>query len=471
MDDNISVAGLWSLFADVSDDHFWLMSDPLTYAQANKAHASYFSLSEKKFNCANVYDLFEATNCDLARIDYEAPFQGKTIVFERWYPNHHGMLRLLEITLKPIKDTDKKKVAYVAGFARDITDLKQKQNEMEYYSFHDFLTNLYNRRYFEQRIEELDQPQNYPLTVFMMDVNGLKLINDTYGHQTGDMALKRIASILTLIFKDHDIVARIGGDEFAVLLLRREEKEVASLKQQLLTMIEDAKIVNINLSLAVGYEQKRHSDIAIQEIMRHAENSMYRHKLTNGQKARNDGVRAILKTLFERDRYERRHSAKVAEYSYLLGKAMGLHEDELVRLRLAGTYFDIGKVSIAQVLLNKKGKLNDDECHVIKTHVENGYQILKAADHFSDIAIHALYHHERYDGKGYPNGLKGSEIPLCSRIISIADTYHALRSKRPYRDSVYSKENAASIIASDANKLFDPELVKQFIETVLPNID
>jgi diguanylate cyclase (GGDEF)-like protein len=342
---------------------------------------------------------------------------------------------------------------------------------MEYYSFHDFLTNLYNRRYFEQRIEELDQPQNYPLTVFMMDVNGLKLINDTYGHQTGDMALKRIASILTLIFKDHDIVARIGGDEFAVLLLRREEKEVASLKQQLLTMIEDAKIVNINLSLAVGYGQKRHSDIAIQEIMRHAENSMYRHKLTNGQKARNDGVRAILKTLFERDRYERRHSAKVAEYSYLLGKAMGLHEDELVRLRLAGTYFDIGKVSIAQVLLNKKGKLNDDECHVIKTHVENGYQILKAADHFSDIAIHALYHHERYDGKGCPNGLKGSEIPLCSRIISIADTYHALRSKRPYRDGVYPKENAASIIADGANKRFDPELVKQFIETVLPNID
>lgn len=466
-----STAELWSIFAHHSDDQFWLIKPDLSYAKANLSHASFYGLDVEDIENSFVDQLKTITNCELAQIDYQSVFKGVGATFEHWYLNAHGMLRLLEISLKPLFNDIHQTVIYAMGSARDITDLRQKQNEMEYYSFHDFLTNLYNRRYFEQRIEELDCTHNYPLTVFMMDVNGLKLINDTYGHQAGDMALKRIASILTLTFKEHDIVARIGGDEFAVLLINRDENEVASLKKTLLAQIEDSKILNINLSLAVGYSQKRYPDIAFQEVMRHAENSMYRHKLTNGQKARNDGIRAILKTLFTRDSYERRHSASTSEYAYLIGASLGLHVDELARLRVAGKYFDIGKVSIAPSLLFKKGRLSEDECHVIQAHVENGYQILKAADHYSDIAIHALNHHECYDGSGYPCGLKGNDIPLFSRIIAIAETYHALRSQRPYRKQAYPKEKAASIVSNGSGIKFDPQIVACFLEKVYPNID
>jgi len=358
------------------------------------------------------------------------------------------------------------RIGQFAVIIDDITDRKQKQKEIEYLSEHDPLTNLYNRRYYFEEFKLLDQPQFYPLGMMMLDVNGLKLINDAFGHQVGDEALKVLGNILKEIFEEKDVIARIGGDEFAALIPNTTAEKLQKYKEKIVSIVKTKRIKNIELSLAVGYELKTNANYEIDEMQKHAENRMYAHKSTEGSSVRGKAINAILVTLTDKYDSERRHSKEVSYLCKQVGIELKLKDDELKGLEQAGLFHDIGKISIPDSILGKPGKLTDDEFDIIQSHTQVGYQILRAADVYSDLAIHALHHHERWDGLGYPSGLKGSDIPLFSRIICVVDAYEAMTADRPYRKKM-SKEYAISEIVRCSGTQFDPKIAKLFVEKVI----
>ncbi len=342
----------------------------------------------------------------------------------------------------------------------------KRTKELNYLTNHDYLTDLSNRRYYYEQFKKLDQPTYYPIGIMMLDVNGLKIINDAFGHTVGDRALKMMGSILDEIFKEADVVARIGGDEFAVLLPNASPEKLEYYKETIKDAVKRHQINNIELSLAIGFELKKSMDENIDDILKIAENHMYRHKTSEGSSVRNRAISAILKTLTDKYSVEREHSYKVSLLCRAIGQHLNLREDELNELEQAGLFHDIGKISIPDDILNKPDKLTKEEYEIIKSHTEVGYQILKAADEYSSLAIQALHHHERWDGKGYPGGLKGTDIPLFSRIIGVVDAYEAMTADRPYRKKL-TKEYAISEIKRCSGTQFDPDIAKIFIEKVV----
>ncbi len=208
------------------------------------------------------------------------------------------------------------------------------------------------------------------------------------------------------------------------------------------------------------------SEKGIDEILSAAENYLYRHKVTVGMSVRNHAIKAILNTLTEKYNEEKIHSQRVGSFCKRIGIALSLSKEDVDILELAGMYHDIGKISIPDAILNKPAKLTKEEYDIIKTHTMVGYQILKAADEYSGLAEYALSHHERWDGKGYPKGLMGTEIPLYSRIINVADSFEAMTANRPYRTGM-SIEDAVAEIKRCSGSQFDPDIAEIFISKVL----
>ena len=351
---------------------------------------------------------------------------------------------------------------------RDVTQEKQKQLEVEYLSMHDYLTGLYNRRYFSEVLKSLDCKEHFPLGLMMMDVNGLKIINDAFGHQTGDLVLKEISKVFKDVVKSKGIVSRIGGDEFTIIVKNTDEEELLNIKEEINQKVNQTTVKNVSLSVSVGYAMKDDHSMDISDILRDAENIMYRFKLIDGDSARNQTIQAIHKTLTDKFELERKHSERVATYSRKIGEALGMHRDQLKELEMSGMFHDIGKISIPDSILYKPAKLTKEEYEIIKEHTRNGYMILRAAGEYSDLAENALYHHEHWNGKGYPEGLIGEAIPFESRIIGIADAYEAMTSDRPYRKGM-AKEKAVEELLRYKGTQFDPNLVDVFVEKVLVN--
>jgi HD-GYP domain-containing protein (c-di-GMP phosphodiesterase class II) len=221
------------------------------------------------------------------------------------------------------------------------------------------------------------------------------------------------------------------------------------------------KVEAVTLSFALGYALKFDNE-DIKDVLKESEDAMYQRKLTYGIKARNQAIKDILKSLTDSHDFEKVHATRVKNISKAIGKKLGLSKTALNDLEMSAYYHDIGKVSIDQTLLSKEGPLSQEEYKKIQKHTENGYQILRAADHYSDLARHARYHHERYDGLGYPVGLRGDAIPFYARIITIADAFEAMTSDRPYRSKMSPTEAKEEIIRQNG-KQFDPKIVKAFL--------
>jgi diguanylate cyclase (GGDEF)-like protein/PAS domain S-box-containing protein len=349
---------------------------------------------------------------------------------------------------------------------RDVTESKQRQREIEFLSTHDYLTGLYNRRYFTESLVDIDKRSLYPLGVMMIDVNGLKIINDAYGHDVGDMVLVNIAKAIEIVTKERGIASRIGGDEFTVILHETTKEEIQDLRDKMNQEINNISVKNVSLSVSIGYAMKDKPGTDINEIIKDAENIMYKFKLTDGASARNHTIQAIYKTLTDKFVLERIHSERVADLSMRMGEALGMDSDDIKELRMSGLFHDIGKISIPDSILYKPDKLTKEEFEAIKEHPRNGYMILRAADEYSDLAANALLHHERWDGLGYPEGLQGEAIPLQARIICIADAFEAMTSDRPYRKAM-SFAKAIKELKDNKGTQFDPNLVDIFIDIVV----
>ena len=227
---------------------------------------------------------------------------------------------------------------------------------------------------------------------------------------------------------------------------------------------------SVIVSLAVGHATKNMIDEKTAELMTSADNNMYRDKLKRGKIMRSKTIELVLRNInFKYDR-EQIHTQLVAQYSEAIGKALNLSKKELRELKAVGELHDIGKIMTPPELLNKTDRLTAEEFAVIKRHPETGYQILKSVNEYSGLAEIVLYHHERWDGNGYPEGLVGEAIPFFSRIIAVADAYEAMTSKRSYKKAI-TKEAAIKELEQCAGTQFDPEIVRVFIDKVLMKME
>ena len=328
-------------------------------------------------------------------------------------------------------------------------------------AYTDQLTGLYNRRHYEENLSLLDVKENYPLTIIMSDINGLKLINDAFGHTAGDELLIASASILEDFCVEKCILARIGGDEFVLVLPNTNETEAEKIITEIHNKAKFIKINSIPLSVSFGYKTKHKSSENIQEIYRSAEDAMYREKLIEIPSMRGGAIETILSTLYEKDENSEIHSRSVSRLSERLAKAYGLNRIDVMKVKTAGLLHDIGKIIIPVTILKKVGSLTKEEYDYMKTHSEIGFRILNSTAEMREISDIVLNHHERWDGKGYPRGIQVDKIPIESRIIAIADAYDAMTSERTYREIISEKE-ALKEILDNAGTQFDPELVKVF---------
>ena len=418
-------------------------------------------------------ELFKNPNLDKKLVDrllkhesvnVEIEYDFNKVKKHNTYQTSKSGKMILKLSVTPLMNQGK-----LSGYilhSEDMTKERKEQKEIEYLSYHDYLTGIYNRRYFVMSYQKYIMQQSFPLGVMMIDINGLKIINDAYGHLYGDIAIKRVAGVLSEIFGKYNVVSRIGGDEFAVLVPHKGPLEMQSYKEKIIHEINLIQVGNIELSLAIGYEVLYDDTKDIDDILSQAENYLYRHKVTVGASVRNHAIKAILNTLTDKYEDEKIHSKRVSDLCRRIGFKLGLHQEDVNLLELAGMYHDIGKISIPDAILNKPAKLTNEEFEIIKTHTLVGYQILKAADEYSSLAEYALSHHERWDGKGYPKGLMGHEIPLFSRIICLADSFEAMTADRPYRKGM-SIDQAIEELKRCSGGQFDPELVQVFLKNKL----
>ncbi|MDR3601581.1 MAG: histidine kinase N-terminal 7TM domain-containing protein [Desulfosporosinus sp.] len=384
-------------------------------------------------------------------------FSGYTLLISK-----DGSERHIEGSAAPIMQENEEIVGIVL-VVRDFSEKKQKEIEIFYLSYHDQLTGLFNRRFYEEELKRLDTERNLPMTIVMADVNGLKLINDSFGHVMGDELLIKVAEVMTKGCRTDDIIARLGGDEFVILLPKTGPFETEQIIKRIKGLASKEKVGSIDISISFGYETKNNMEEKIQEIFKKAEDHMYKKKLFEGPSMRGKTINAIINTLHEKNKREEQHSHRVSALCKSMGEILGLPEHEIEELESVGLLHDIGKIAIDENILNKSGELIEDEWKEIKRHPEIGYRILNTVNDMSDMANYVLYHHERWDGKGYPKGLKGDEIPLVSRIISIADAYDAMTSERSYR-SAMPKKIAIEDLQQNAGLQFDPVLIRVFVE-------
>jgi diguanylate cyclase (GGDEF)-like protein/PAS domain S-box-containing protein len=348
----------------------------------------------------------------------------------------------------------------------NITDRKKSEEEIVYLSYHDQLTGLYNRRYFEEELRRYDIPRNYPIAIIMADVNGLKFTNDSFGHQLGDRLLIAVADSLRNCCRKDEVIARLGGDEFVILLPYTDLNNADLMIERILNYLNDKYVGVVNISVALGAATKETDDENIHETLKRAEDRMYRMKLSERPSMRSNMISTIMSTLHEKNKREKLHSDRVSDICVKFGYALGMSENDISELRTTALLHDIGKIGIDENILNKSGMLTPEEFDEIKKHPEIGARILSASSDMIDISDYVLSHHERWDGKGYPNGINKEEIPLQSRMIAIVDTFDAITSDRSYRKG-RSEAVAAEEIAKCAGNQFDPHLVKIFLGKVL----
>ncbi len=360
-------------------------------------------------------------------------------------------------------------IAAIEGLIIDISNQKKREDEIRYLTYHDVLTGLFNRRYFEEAKTILDEQDKYPLSVIVGDINGLKFINSAIGHQEGDGLIIQASKLLSSCCRSKDVLARTGGDELSILMPNttyEEANQVVHLIGKLCERQQDENIENpYHLSISVGCATKYNETTKLASIIKEAEENMYRHKMLQKKSLHSSIISTMRSSLNEKSQETEEHANRLIELSKEIGINLKLSEEQLNELELLSTLHDIGKIGIRDSILNKQDTLTNDEWLEMKKHPEMGHRIAMATPELAPIADYILNHHERWDGQGYPNGKKEEEIPLLSRIITIVDSYDAMTSDRPYRKA-QSIETALEEIRRNAGTQFDPYIAELFIELI-----
>ncbi len=354
----------------------------------------------------------------------------------------------------------------------------------------DGLTNLLNRRSLDELItSEISRHTRYGgvFSFAILDLETLKVVNDNYGHLAGDRILKQTGEIMASAVRSADRAFRYGGDEFAVLLPQTTIEDAYQVAERIRKRAaSELNVGDVRVTASVGLASWPADGIEPNAVIAAADAALYQAKRNGGNQscrasetiavsdnpvngnwsAKNNepvsNVFALAATVDARDHYTRSHSKKVNEYAIVLAEALNLDASEISMLGTSALLHDIGKIGISEKILNKPGKLTAAEWEAMKTHSSLGAAIIRHNDHVAPCTRCILYHHERYDGTGYPEGLKGEDIPLEARILTIADAFAAMTSERRYSNAL-SFEQALNEIRQGAGTQFDPRLAETFV--------
>ncbi|NOW88895.1 HD domain-containing phosphohydrolase [Clostridium beijerinckii] len=354
-------------------------------------------------------------------------------------------------------------VSGVVGLVLDITEKKEAEKKLRQLSFTDILTGLYNRTYFEEKVKEFQGEEYLPVGVIMGDANGLKLVNDTLGHDQGDELLRLIAQALKDVCGEKQLIFRTGGDEFVILSKNTTEQECEIIIKNIFDRCKMYKHDLINVSISLGASVADSLNKSIYQALKEADDKVYRQKLLQKTSLNSSIMYSLQMGLEAKSLETEEHTDRVLENSIAIGEKLSLPMSVMDELTIVAKLHDIGKIGINEEILLKKGELTEDEFEVVKTHTEKGYRIVKASNQLDNVAKGVLAHHERWDGNGYPLKLEGEKIPLVSRIVSVADSYDAMTNNGIYKRCL-NKEEAIEELKRCSGKQFDPIIVKAFIE-------
>ncbi len=411
---------------------------------------------------------FAFLNGEAAEIYKSIERKGLTVYHETYVPSvFKGKGAYLWGTASPLYD-DKGNLIGAIESIRDMTDHKNTEEQLKYLSLYDSLTGLYNRSYFEQEMSRIENSRHTRAGIIVCDLDNLKLVNDIMGHNAGDTMIVVAANVIRAAFREEDTVARIGGDEFAILLPDCDRTTVESAAKRIKNCIKRYNATNpkIPLSISIGFAARDSaSKTSMREIFKEADNNMYREKLYNPRNNHKAVVETLKKILEERDICTGKHAARLKKLVASLASVLGLPGEKITALKLLAQFHDIGKIYISDNILNKPGPLNHEEIIEMQRHCELGGRIVLSVPELAPIADWIRKHHEWWNGKGYPFEIKGENIPLECRILAIADAYDAMTSDRPYRKAM-THEQAVAELKKFAGIQFDPELVTKFLEII-----
>lgn len=385
----------------------------------------------------------------------------KIKVYERRITDSQGNLKIEEITKTSVTNEDGQ-VLGILGLASDITEKVELKEKLRKSIYIDSLTGVYNRVYFEKKKEELNNSKYMPIGIIVGDVNGLKIVNDTFGYLEGDKFLTEIAKMLKSIVSKNDFIFRWGGDEFVILIPNCDESKCEKIINNITNECKKNQFNLIEMSISLGASIKNALNDDIYENLKEAEEKLHRQKFLKEKSIRSSIIFSLCQSLHEKNVETQAHTQRLVKYSMEIGKYLEFTTARLDELELVTKLHDIGKIGISETVLLKKGKLSEEEFEEIKTHTEKGYRILQASNELSNVARGVLTHHERYDGGGYPLGLKGEEIPIMARIVNVVDSYDAMITDRGY-NKVKTKEEAIEEIEKCRGKQFDPNIADIFI--------
>lgn len=381
---------------------------------------------------------------------------------------------------------------YVKIEKEHIERLKNLANE-------DGLTGVYNHRFFQDSLRMKiisSEKQNKPVSLIFIDIDYFKHYNDLYGHQKGDAVLKKLGNLLKDNIRKGDIAARYGGEEFAVILPNTIEEEAILIAENIRSLVEktyfegEENQPNGKITISMGistYPDKAKND---RELINSADDALYRAKFFNKNRVETytsildelkkdieekdidlvTSIKTLISVINAKDRYTYGHSERVVMYSRLLAQKLQLSEEDTKTLIYGAYMHDIGKINISKEILNKKMPLNNEEWEILKQHSMNGVEIIKSVESLNDVAPLILYHHERYDGNGYPERLRGEDIPFLARILVVVDSFDAMTSNRPYNKRK-TYEEAIEELKRCSGTQFDPFITMQFIEVIEENKD
>ena len=355
------------------------------------------------------------------------------------------------------------------GIVVDITDQKMRESQIQYMGDHDYMTGLYNRKYFEEIKVQMDTGDSLPISIVIADINGVRLINDAFGHAEGDRVIIETAYVLRGCCRKGDILARTGANEFSILMPNTDTAEAGEMLRQIkkacVRYNKTLKNRSYDISLSIGYATKASAVESIDQVAKAAEDYMHNRKLLDRRGSHSTLLSSIMATMYERSQETEEHAERLALLGKMIGNKLKLPQKSLNELELLSMLHDIGKVGIDDSILNKPGRLTSEEWAVMKKHPEIGYRIAMTSPELEPIAEYILSHHERWDGTGYPQGLKGESIPLLARILAVVDAYDAMTEDRVYRKAM-TVEAAITEIRKNAGTQFDPEIARIFVESL-----
>lgn len=352
----------------------------------------------------------------------------------------------------------------------DISERKKADELLKFYSIRDQLTGLFNRNYYEEELHRLKNEPDISVGIVICDLDGLKIINDTLGHHQGDELLRNTSRVLKDAFPGDSIIARIGGDEFAIVLspctLPIIEEGCSAVAEAIAASNETNEL---QMSLSIGFAVGNTGTYDIQNLFKQADDNMYRNKLLHKKNANDALVQNLKNALGKRDFITSGHADRMQKLVENIARGLRMSERSTADLSLLAQFHDIGKIGISDALLYKTSALTSQEKLIMQKHCEIGHRISQSATVLAEIGDLILKHHEWWNGAGYPFGLKGEEIPIECRILAVVDAFDAMTSERPFRKAM-TVDNALEEIKKNAGSQFDPDMVDYFINLVKGDI-